>query len=142
MDAAKASFLRNATVPIRLHMSDCPSNRGHCCRPAVVEALARIAPQFGDHLMLLPGLDALADDGQPECMCELDRHGHDGATRLVPNEVGDEALIDLDDVDRKSLQIAERRVASSEVIEGQEQAEPFEPVEHDVRSLSVPKQGP
>ena len=52
-------------------------------------------------------------------------------------EIGDERLVDLHDVDRKVLEVAERRVSGPEVVEGQRDPEALELAEHDEGPLAV-----
>ena len=61
--------------------------------------------------MLLGGLDAFGDDGHAEAVGQLDDREDDGVARRVAFEVGDEALVDLHDVDREPLEVGERGVA-------------------------------
>jgi hypothetical protein len=53
-------------------------------------------------------LYAFGDDLHTEFVSERDDRRHDGATRPVSGQVGDESLVDLDDVDREPLEVAER----------------------------------
>ena len=54
---------------------------------------------------------------------------HERAASLL-TEVGDERRVHLDDVDGKLLEVAQRRIASAEVVEGQHHAEVLELGQH------------
>ena len=87
--------------------------------------------------MLLGGLDALGHDRHAEQVGELDDREDDGVARAILFQVGDEALVDLDDVDREALEVGERGVAGSEVVEGERHAELLQLVEDDERPFGV-----
>ena len=72
-----------------------------------------------------------------EAVGEGDDRVHDEAAVGVAVEVGDEHPVDLHDVDREPLEIAERRVAGSEVVEREHHAELLELVERDERPFAV-----
>jgi hypothetical protein len=55
---------------------------------------------------------------------------------VVP-QVGDEALVDLDLVERKSLQIGERGIADAEVIHGDAHAQRFQPAQNRDRAGKI-----
>jgi hypothetical protein len=52
-----------------------------------VEALAGVAAELGEVVMLLGGFDAFADDGQTKAVSELDDGGHDRAAGWVVADV-------------------------------------------------------
>ena len=61
--------------------------------------------------------------------------------RLVDRgRAADEALVDLDLVERRFLQIAERRVAGAEIVERKPHAERLQPREGDVGGVAVGKE--
>ncbi len=62
----------------------------------------------GRHLVrLVLGLDPFGDEREIEIMGEPGDRGHDGH-RCRPVEVGDERAVDLDDVDGKAAEVAQR----------------------------------
>ena len=63
-------------------------------------------------------------------MGEFDDGEDDGAACSVVFHVGDEALVDLDDVDREPFEVGQGAVAGSEVVEGESDPEMLELAEH------------
>ena len=93
-------------------------------------ALDVVAPELAQPLELLLGLDALRDHQQPQRL----RHGqHRRDDRVVlrpaPPDAGDERAVDLEGVDRESLEPVQRRGARPEVVEVQLDADRGELVE-------------
>jgi len=86
-------------------------------RWAEQEALHFVALQGIQKIKLLLRLDTFRDDLQSHVMC----HGYDGADdrRIirVRGDVTDKGTVDLDGVDREALQMAQRRVAGTKVID-------------------------
>ena len=82
---------------------------------------------------LLGGFDAFGDNFEFQVVGHGDHRGGDFHVVLVVRDFVDEAAIDLDDVDREFLQIAQRRVPGAEVIHGQGQAQALELVELQMR---------
>ena len=84
------------------------------------------------------GLDAFGGGIHPEAVRQRDDGANDrpvalGGRRRPANE----ALVDLDLVERRLLQIAERRITGSEIVEGQPHAKRLEPGEGTVRGVAV-----
>ena len=74
----------------------------------VVIALRELAADGADLVALELRLHALRGDGEPQDVRQF-RHGRDdGAALGVLPMSGDEALVDLDDVDGQPTQIAQR----------------------------------
>src|SRR5665213_2739280 len=73
---------------------------GH--RHGVEVALRRLAANVADGLVLILGLDSLGRDSEVEHMGELGDGRDDRASCSGAADIGDEALVDLDDVDRQS----------------------------------------
>jgi hypothetical protein len=67
--------------------------------PGEVEALAVVAAEQEQLVVLFGGLDAFGDDGHVEAVGELDDGGHHGVVDGIASEVGDEGPVYLDDVD-------------------------------------------
>src|SRR5215216_5157447 len=68
-------------------------------------------------------LDPFCDRLHPEVVCELhDRRRHHPLLR-ASTKPADERLVDLEDVDRKTLEVAERRVPCPEVVESEADAD-------------------
>lgn len=91
-----------------------------------VEALAPVASEGSQLLVLLRGLDALARHLQAERLREGDDRVHDGGVLGVVPEAVDERAIDLQAVDREVLDGAEAREACAEVVDGQAHAQVLE----------------
>ena len=77
---------------------------------------------------------------KPEVVPEIDRRPHDHLVLLVEQEVGDEALVDLQFGHRQSAQVAERRVAGAEVVDRQPDADLVELVDGGSRARRVDEQ--
>ena len=93
-------------------------------RPGVQVALAAGAAEPAQDGDLLGSLDALGDDLEVEGAAELDdRPGQHGPVAALADPV-DERLVDLEDVDREPLEVAERRVARPEVVDRQADPDP------------------
>ncbi len=71
-------------------------------------------------------LDALGDDLEAKRMSEADDGADDVALGAVLGHAGHERTIELDRIERKRLQVIERRVASTEVVEQDAHAEILE----------------
>ncbi len=81
-------------------------------------ALDQRAPEVVHHLKLSLILHAFRDGIDAECACELAHRRHNGLVDLLRTDVIDEALVDLDADDWKPLYVRQRRVAGSEVVDG------------------------
>ena len=82
-----------------------------------------VAVQPGERVELVARFDALTDHGHPERVGHRRHRGDDLAVVGAPADLRHEAPVDLQDVDLQSLQVGERRVAGSEVVEREAHAE-------------------
>ena len=64
-------------------------------------------------------LDALGDDAEPEVVRHRDQRAHDRGILRVVCDLADEEAVNLDARYRIARQIAQRRVAGAEVVEGE-----------------------
>lgn len=89
------------------------------------ETLPGVAPHGTQPLPLIGILDALGDGREAEALTQLDDRPRQRPAVLtrVGAAAPDERAIDLQDVDGKTLQIAERGLAGSEVIDREADAE-------------------
>lgn len=84
------------------------------------------APFSAQQIELLFGLHSFRCDGRIEGCAHSDDSPNDRrAIRLIA-ELADEALIDLDLVEREAAQVAERRVAGSEIVHRNADAQFFD----------------
>src|SRR5688572_26370845 len=74
-------------------------------------------------------LDALGHEDQPERLTELDDGPGEGGIGVAAGDVVDEGLVDLENVEGKASEVGERRVARSEIVHRQGDAEGLEGVE-------------
>src|SRR5262245_43636270 len=79
-------------------------------------ALHRVAAFLGKEIELFRGLHALGDDRHFETMAEVDNRAHDVSRLRRLAEIDDKGAVNLDLVERKGLQIAQRRVAAAEIV--------------------------
>src|SRR5436190_3249647 len=86
-------------------------------RTAEVEALRAVAAQFPHDALLSKSLDPFSHELKPERLPQADDSLEEREIRCAAVDLGGEAAVDLHDVDRKSLQIGERRIARPEVVE-------------------------
>src|SRR6478672_1481328 len=84
-----------------------------------MEALAELAAELAERLELTGGLDPLGHDTELEVGREVQDHPDERAIGPAFLEVVHERHADLQPVDRERAQMAERRVAGPEVVEGQ-----------------------
>ena len=68
-------------------------------------------------LQLLDGFHALRHHFQPQAVRQRHDGVHDGGVVGVGRQIGDEGAVDLEKVDRKTLQVAQRRVAGAEIVD-------------------------
>ena len=105
--------------------------------PGKEESLALVAADPGDSVELFLGFHTFRD----HCHAKSVRETHDGVNNGVAGriviEVGDEASINLDDVDRESLEVTQRAVPGSEIVEGELDAEILEVVQHEQGPFAV-----
>ncbi len=97
--------------------------------PREQEPLCHIATGGAQHPQRVLGLDAFTDDAQAEVVPEVDDRAHDRGVRGSDQHVEHEALVDLELVDREGREIAERRLAPTEVVEADANADVAEPSE-------------
>src|SRR5438132_5790989 len=76
--------------------------------PGQEVALGHVAPGLTQRVQHVVGLDALGDDAQREVVTELDDGADDGGMGRVDDHVRDEALVDLQLVQRQRRQVPER----------------------------------
>src|SRR4029077_11624499 len=125
--SAVCSFSVSRVVTEKLQTADVtPLPRPLPRRQRHLEFLRRhrtAAEETLDHLAMLPpqkralllGLHYFRHDAEFERAGHGDHRGDDGPIIGVSREIADEVLIDLHRVDRKTLQVAERGVAGTEV---------------------------
>ena len=82
-----------------------------------VEALGLVASEVAEPVEGVAILDALGDDAEPEVLPELDRRSHDREVVDAVEHVRHERTVDLDLLDRESLQVGERGEPRAEVID-------------------------
>src|SRR6202043_3492500 len=105
--------------------------------PADEIALYRVAALIGEEAQLLLGFDALGDDRHLEAVAKAD-HGPDDRRRLrIAPEIDDESAVDLDLVERKRLQIAQRGIAAAEVVHGNAHAERLQPPQQRQTAIEI-----
>src|SRR6516225_7058996 len=88
----------------------------HPARRAEQEALHLAAAERLDLLQLLSGFHALGRGRHSEMLCKACDCQHDRHRIVARRQPADEATIDLDLVEWKAPQIAERRVAGAEIV--------------------------
>ena len=96
--------------------SEQPIQLGGRDRRAEQEALhlgAALGPQLRE---LLHGLDALGGNANAEFAREVDRGPDDGQRIAFLPKVAHEGFVDLQLVERKASEVAERRVAGAEIV--------------------------
>src|SRR6266545_3165924 len=86
-------------------------------RAADVEALHHVAAHAGQDVPALAVLDTFGDYGEPEVVRQTNGGAHDRDVVLVAGDVPHERAIDLQFVDRQTLQVAQRGVARAKVID-------------------------
>src|SRR5438045_4226718 len=96
---------------------------GGYCR-AEEEALCERAAVLAQEAALCVRLDAFCEWCQAKAVCELDDGGDERCALLVVGELVDERPVDLEDGGRELDETAERRVAGTEVVDGERNAEP------------------
>src|SRR5262249_3291135 len=104
-------------------------------RLAVMLDRLRAADEIALHLVagfgrqereLRLGLDALRHHRQLEAAAQTDDRADDRRRLRIVLEIGDEGLVDLDLVERKGLQIGQRRIAGAEIVHGDANVEVLE----------------
>src|ERR1700737_4569297 len=79
-------------------------------------ALHRVAAFLGEEAELLLGLNALGDNRHFEAVAEIDDGADDRRGLRIAAEIHHEGAVDLDLVERESLQVAERGIARAEIV--------------------------
>src|SRR5262249_47760364 len=87
------------------------------------------ASQFAQRVELLLLFDALGDRLQSERLRELNDRVDKAASLRATSDVVDEALVDLQNVDRKLGECGKRRVASTEIVNRNSDAGLPQPIE-------------
>ena len=85
--------------------------------------LAQRAAEADEPFGLVGLLDALGNDLEPERPPEIDDRPGDRGPLAGRRDAGDERAVDLQDVDREALEVAQRRVAGPEVVDREMDAE-------------------
>src|SRR6185369_4228339 len=86
-------------------------------RLAKQKSLHHVTLERGQILKLFLRLDTLGNHRQIERVAQVDDRAYDRRVVRILADVGDERLINLQRVDRKPLQIIERRVTRAEVVD-------------------------
>ena len=92
-------------------------------RPGKEEALAEAASEGPHPCALRFGFDALGDDAGAEHVREHADHVRDLGRGRIPIDAADEAAVDLDAVERKGAEIAQRGIAGTEIVERERRTE-------------------
>lgn len=74
---------------------------------------------------MLFSFDVFRDDGKIETASEADDRADDRARRFIVGDMADEAKVNLDLVERESLEVGKRRVAGSKIVHHDPHAERF-----------------
>src|SRR5205823_5177942 len=85
-------------------------------RAADQVALDLVAAFLRQHLELSLRLDALGEHRKTQATGKPDHSTYDRDRTVAPAELRDERTVDLDAVERKRLQIRQRRIAGAEII--------------------------
>src|SRR5689334_1525566 len=85
--------------------------------PRAEEPLIKITAPVGEQGQLGGALYALDDDLELEFSSETDHRFHDNPVSLAPHDIGDQAAIDLDHVERQGGQVGEARIAGPEIVD-------------------------
>src|SRR5690606_27256934 len=79
--------------------------------------LPKVAFEVEEAACLILGLDTFGHDPDAEASSEIDHRPNDRLIVGVYCHAFDEALVDLDEIDRELLQVPERGIAGAEIIE-------------------------
>src|SRR5207248_319504 len=82
--------------------------------------------EVAERVGLFDGFDAFGDGVEPEALAELDDGARDSRRLGAGGDTVDELLVDLEDVEREVSEVAQRRVAGTEVIDGESDTELLE----------------
>src|SRR3546814_7696052 len=83
-------------------------------------ALREVAAAFAQDVVLAFLFHAFGDDGDAKRVGHGDDRGGEGQVVRVAQDVGDEAAVDLDAVDRHAAQVAQAGEAGAEVVRSEE----------------------
>src|SRR6185295_5723002 len=86
-------------------------------RPAEQEALAVVAPVVVQEGKLGIVLDAFGENFDPEAARQPDDGAHDRRVVVVRGDVPNERLVDLERIQRQTLEVAQARVTRAEVVD-------------------------
>src|SRR5207244_10754455 len=86
------------------------------------EALAELAAELLEERQLRAGLDALGEHLLVERLAELEDGAHDLAAVALARHAVDERAVDLERIDGQRRQVAQRRIAGAEVVDGKRDA--------------------
>src|ERR1700719_1171332 len=89
--------------------------------------LHRVAALLGEETELLLGFHALGDDRHFKAVAKADDRPDDRRRLRIAPEIHDKGAIDLDLVERKRLQVAQRGIAAAEIVHGNTHAERLQP---------------
>src|ERR1051326_3740806 len=109
--------------------------------PAEVEALRLIALAALQESELVLGFHTFGDHAQTQRPRDGDHSRDDRAVALIRGDAGDEGAVDLHRVERESLQVVERRVAGTEVVNRDRNADLTKRAEHLDAQLRVLHRG-
>src|SRR3954468_21679744 len=112
-------YFRTSVLPTSRGPNHDPAPKDRLRGPREVIPLPHLAADLAHRLELTGGLDALGHHIETERVGQLrDRAGEGGARAAVAGP-GDERLVHLHHVEGEPAEVAERRVARAEVIEGE-----------------------
>ena len=100
-------------------------------------ALDGVAAEVAHALEILGGLDALGGDDHAEALGELDDRLDDRDILRPRAGFADEAAVDLQFVEHRLVQIADRRIAGAEIVERDADAERAQALQHVERRAVV-----
>ncbi len=88
-------------------------------RTAEEETLTAATTQLAEYRDLFGKLDALRYCLRPQSISQVDDRLHQAARRRRPMQIADEGAVNLDGIHPKLSKVAQRRVAGSEIVNGQ-----------------------
>ncbi len=83
--------------------------------------LRGVAAQFAEAIQGFLILHTFGHYLELQVVREIDAGAHDGGVVIVAHHADDEGLVDLDGIDRQLLQVGQRGVAGSEIVNGDPQ---------------------
>ena len=132
--ARAARLYRVGPLPIRKQQR--PDIRRRLRRAEQIALHFRTA-EFAQQVALLLGLDAFGGRRHVAIGGDVHHRLHDAGRAFRLGDVGDEAAVDLDLVERKTLQIAQRGIAGAEIVERNADADGAKVVQNGQRRLVV-----